>query len=363
MRAIGNARTLIKNYASTYYFLLTTIMSQKSILITGGAGFIGSHVVRRFVRNYPQYRIINLDSLTYAGNLDNVADVADEPNYLFVQADISDRNTIIALFDTYNIHSVIHLAAESHVDRSIENPILFVQTNVIGTINLLDAARHYWQKHPTQPDEQRHLFYQVSTDEVYGTLGEEGLFTETTPYDPRSPYSASKASADHFVMAYFHTYDLPALISNCSNNYGANQYPEKLIPLCISNIVEGRELPIYGDGKYTRDWLYVLDHARAIDIIFHQGVLGETYNVGGHNEWTNLDLVHLLCDLTDAELAQPVGTARQLIRFVKDRAGHDRRYAIDASKMQQHFGFLPSVDFPEGLRQTVQWYVQKLKNN
>ena len=335
-------------------------MFEQNILVTGGAGFIGSHLVRRLVNLYPQYRIINLDSLTYAANLDNIADIAQSPNYLFEQGDINNREFVFELFERYNIHSVIHLAAESHVDRSIENPLLFVQTNVIGTINLLDAARKYWKKEALKTAHPRHLFYQVSTDEVYGTLGEEGLFTETTPYDPRSPYSASKASADHFVMAYYHTYDIPVMISNCSNNYGANQYPEKLIPLCISNIVNNKPLPIYGDGKYTRDWLFVEDHARAIDMLFHKGALGETYNIGGHNEWKNIDLVHLLCDLTDEALDRPMGTARTLITYVKDRAGHDRRYAIDASKIQNEFGFVPSVDFPTGLRKTVEWYVKSL---
>lgn len=336
-------------------------MFEQNILVTGGAGFIGSHLVRRLVNNYPNYRIINLDSLTYAGNLENIADIAQAKNYIFEKGDIVDRAFVFALFEKYNIHSVIHLAAESHVDRSIENPLLFVQTNVIGTINLLDAARHHWKK--DNDNKHRHLFYQVSTDEVYGTLGEEGLFTETTAYDPRSPYSASKASADHFVMAYYHTYDIPVIISNCSNNYGANQYPEKLIPLCISNIVNGKALPIYGDGKYTRDWLFVDDHARAIEMLFHQGKLGETYNIGGHNEWTNIDLVNLLCDLTDESLEREIGTARKLITYVKDRAGHDRRYAIDASKIQNEFGFVPSVDFPTGLRKTVQWYVKQLVSN
>lgn len=333
-------------------------MSNIAILITGGAGFIGSHVVRRFVKNYPQYHIVNLDVLTYAADLANVAEVADAANYTFVKADINNRAQVAEIFKKYDIHSVIHLAAESHVDRSIENPLLFVETNIIGTLNLLDAARKYWAGE-REKNGQRHLFYQVSTDEVYGSLGEEGLFVETMPYDPRSPYSASKASADHFVRAYFHTYNLPTVVSNCSNNYGSHQYPEKLIPLCISNIINKKPLPIYGDGLYTRDWLWVDDHARAIEIIFHKAALGETYNVGGHNEWANIDLVHLLCDLCDKALGRSEGESRALIRFVKDRAGHDRRYAIDATKIQNDFGFLPSVEFPEGLRQTVDWYVRR----
>jgi len=325
------------------------------ILITGGAGFIGSHVVRLFVNKYPAYKIVNLDALTYAGNLENLADI-NSSNYEFVKADIRDRAAIFSLFEKYQFDSVIHLAAESHVDRSIESPTDFVDTNVIGTMNLLDAARHTWGKYPAKGDFRR-LFYQVSTDEVYGSLGETGFFTETTPYSPRSPYSASKAAADHLVMAYYHTYNLPALISNCSNNYGANQFPEKLIPLCIHNIKNNRPLPIYGNGDYTRDWLWVEDHARAIDTIFHNGLLGENYNVGGHNEWKNIDLVRLLCDLADAELGRAVGSSQQLITFVKDRAGHDKRYAIDATKIERELGWRPSVTFQEGLLATLRWYL------
>lgn len=332
--------------------------SPQYILVTGGAGFIGSHVVRRLVKQYPQYHILNLDCLTYAADLANVEDVAHEPNYTFLRVDIRQRERVMEVFKTYPISSVIHLAAESHVDRSIEDPLTFVHTNILGTINLLDAARQAWAGRSHNEHGARHVFYQVSTDEVYGSLGEEGLFEETTAYDPRSPYSASKASADHFVRAYWHTYNLPVVISNCSNNYGPNQYPEKLIPLCIKNIVDKKPLPIYGDGKYTRDWLFVEDHARAIDLIFHKAAVGETYNVGGHNEWKNLDLVHLLCDLCDSALQRPAGESRKLITFVKDRAGHDRRYAIDATKIQNQLGFQLSLDFPEGLRRTVEWYVR-----
>ncbi len=330
-------------------------MASRTILITGGAGFIGSHVVRLFANKYPHYNIVNLDKLTYAGNLENLHDVAQLPNYTFVKADIVNRQSIFDLFEQYAFDAVIHLAAESHVDRSIQNPLAFIETNVIGTLNLLDAARHYWTKENIAVG--KHLFYHISTDEVYGTLGETGLFTEETAYSPRSPYSASKASSDHLVEAYHHTYDLPMVISNCSNNYGSHQFPEKLIPLCIHNIKHKKALPIYGDGKYTRDWLWVNDHARAIDVIFHTGALGETYNIGGHNEWQNIDLVRLLCDVMDAELGQPQGTSQQLITFVKDRAGHDKRYAIDATKIQRELGWTPSVTFEEGLRQTVRWYL------
>ncbi len=325
------------------------------ILITGGAGFIGSHVVRLFINKYPDYKIVNLDALTYAGNLENLADI-NSPNYEFVKGDIRHREAIFALFEKYQFDAVIHLAAESHVDRSIENPNDFVDTNVIGTMNLLNAARHIWAKAPEKTG-IRKLFYQVSTDEVYGSLGKTGFFTETTPYSPRSPYSASKAAADHLVMAYYHTYNLPALISNCSNNYGANQFPEKLIPLCIHNIKNKLPLPIYGQGDYTRDWLWVEDHARAIDTIFHKGALGENYNVGGANEWENINLVRLLCDLADKELGRNVGSSQQLITFVKDRAGHDRRYAIDASKIQRELGWQPSVSFETGLLATLRWYL------
>ncbi len=325
---------------------------KQTILITGGAGFIGSHVVRLFVEKYQDIHVVNLDKLTYAGNLENLKDIDSKPNYTFVKGDIVDRSFIDALFQQYQFDGVIHLAAESHVDRSITNPLAFVETNILGTVNLLNAARHAWAD-----DLSSKRFYHVSTDEVYGTLGATGLFTEETSYDPRSPYSASKASSDHLVRAYFHTYDLPVVISNCSNNYGSHQFPEKLIPLCINNIKEGKPLPIYGDGKYTRDWLWVNDHARAIDTIYFKGVLGETYNIGGHNEWKNIDLVHLLCDLMDSELARPALSSRELITFVKDRQGHDRRYAIDAAKIAADLGWKPSVTFQEGLKNTVQWYL------
>lgn len=326
---------------------------KQTILITGGAGFIGSHVVRLFVEKYPDTHVVNLDKLTYAGNLENLLDVDQKPNYTFVKGDIVDRQFVQDLFEQYQFDGVIHLAAESHVDRSITNPIAFVETNILGTVNLLHAARQTWEG---KMEGKR--FYHVSTDEVYGTLGATGLFTEETAYDPRSPYSASKASSDHLVRAYYHTYDLPVVISNCSNNYGSHQFPEKLIPLCIHNIKEGKALPIYGDGKYTRDWLWVNDHARAIDTIYERGVLGETYNIGGHNEWKNLDLVHLLCDVMDEELGKPQGTSRELITFVKDRQGHDRRYAIDAAKIARELGWEPSVTFQEGLRASVKWYLK-----
>lgn len=326
---------------------------KQTILITGGAGFIGSHVVRLLVEKYPDTQIVNLDKLTYAGNLENLSDVDQKPNYTFVKGDIVDRQFVQDLFEQYQFDGVIHLAAESHVDRSITNPIAFVETNILGTVNLLHAARQTWEG---KMEGKR--FYHVSTDEVYGTLGATGLFTEETSYDPRSPYSASKASSDHLVRAYYHTYDLPIVISNCSNNYGSHQFPEKLIPLCINNIKEGKALPIYGDGKYTRDWLWVNDHATAIDKIYQEGVLGETYNIGGHNEWKNIDLVHLLCDVMDEELGKPQGTSRELITFVKDRQGHDRRYAIDAAKIARELGWEPSVTFQEGLRTSVKWYLK-----
>lgn len=325
---------------------------KNKLLITGGAGFIGSHVVRRFVHAYPNYHIINLDALTYAGNLENLSDLEHHPNYTFEKGDINDPVFLADLFERHRIDGVIHLAAESHVDRSIANPLAFVQTNVIGTVNLLNAARDWWKD-----DLAGRRFYHVSTDEVYGSLGEEGLFTEETPYDPRSPYSASKASSDHFVRAYFHTFHLPVLLSNCSNNYGPNQFPEKLIPLVINNIVENRPLPIYGDGKYTRDWLWVKDHAAAIDVVFHRGIVGETYNIGGNNEWKNIDLVHKLCDIMDELLGRSPGSSRQLITFVRDRPGHDRRYAIDASKIRRDLGWEPSIQFEEGFRETAQWYL------
>ena len=324
---------------------------EKTILITGGAGFIGSHVVRLFVTKYPHYRIINLDALTYAGNLENLRDIERAFNYEFVKGDIVDADFISELFMTYQFNGVIHLAAESHVDRSISDPMSFIKTNIIGTVNLLNAARDTWK------NTEGGRFYHVSTDEVYGSLGEEGFFTETTAYDPRSPYSASKASSDHIVRAYHHTYDLPIVISNCSNNYGPNHFPEKLIPLIISNIMNEKPLPVYGDGKYTRDWLWVKDHALAIDTIFHTGRTGETYNIGGNNEWKNIDLVEKLCDIMDEKLGKPQGTSKQLITFVKDRAGHDRRYAIDASKLQNELGWTPSVKFEEGFRMTIDWYL------
>lgn len=328
-------------------------MSTKKILITGGAGFIGSHVVRLFLEKYPSYEIINLDALTYAGNLENLKDIENAPNYHFVKGDIRDMLFIQELFQKHSFEGIIHLAAESHVDRSISNPIAFVETNVVGTLHLLNAAREQWKE-----NKEGKRFYHISTDEVYGSLGDTGLFTEETSYDPRSPYSASKASSDHFVRAYGHTYDLPVVISNCSNNYGPNQFPEKLIPLCIHNIKTGKPLPIYGDGKYTRDWLWVKDHAAAIDLVFHQGKFLETYNIGGHNEWKNIDLVHLLCDICDSFLGKTQGSSRELIRFIKDRPGHDRRYAIDATKIHNELGFLPSIQFEEGLRQTVAWYLE-----
>lgn len=326
-----------------------------TILITGGAGFIGSHVVRLFVQKYPQYRIVNLDALTYAGSQANLRDVENAPNYVFEKADIRDQARIRELFAQYRFDGVIHLAAESHVDRSIENPLAFVETNVLGTVNLLNAARQAWKD-----DYAGKCFYHISTDEVYGSLGDEGFFTEETPYDPRSPYSASKASSDHFVRAYHHTYGLPAVISNCSNNYGPNQYPEKLIPVMINSIRNNKPLPVYGDGKNVRDWLWVKDHAGAIDLIFHQGKPGETYNIGGNNEWRNIDLVEKLCDIMDELLGRAPGTSRQLISFVTDRLGHDRRYAIDATKIRRELGWEPSIRFEEGFRETARWYLEHL---
>lgn len=324
----------------------------KSILITGGAGFIGSHVVRRFVKRYPQYHIVNLDALTYAGNLENLADIESHPNYHFVKADITDAVALREVFEKHRPDGIIHLAAESHVDRSITDPLAFVKTNVIGTVNLLNEARALWGD-----NFENRLFYHVSTDEVYGSLGDEGLFEETTAYDPNSPYSASKASSDHFVRAYGETYGLPYVITNCSNNYGPNHFPEKLIPLFINNIVNLKPLPVYGDGNYTRDWLYVIDHARAIDTVFHDGLVGETYNIGGFNEWKNIDLVKVLCKLMDEKLGRPVGTSEGLITYVKDRPGHDRRYAIDSTKIKTELGWEPSVTFEEGLAKTIDWYM------
>lgn len=335
--------------------VMTTIsaMTNKTLLITGGAGFIGSHVVRLFVHKYPACRIVNLDALTYAGNLENLRDVEQAPNYTFEKGDITDSGSLQALFDKYRFDGVIHLAAESHVDRSISNPEAFVETNVLGTVKLLNAARNLWKNAP-----EGKRFYHVSTDEVYGSLGEEGYFTEETRYDPRSPYSASKAASDHFVRAYFHTYGLPVVLSNCSNNYGPNHFPEKLIPLIINNIRQGKPLPVYGDGQYTRDWLWVKDHAAAIDLIFHKGRTGETYNIGGNNEWKNIDLVEKLCDIMDELLGRPAGASRQLITFVKDRPGHDRRYAIDATKLKTELGWEPSVRAEEGFRETAKWYLE-----
>ncbi len=332
--------------------LMAKTKEMKEILITGGAGFIGSHVVRLFVTKYPACRVVNLDKLTYAGNLANLKDIEDMPNYRFVRGDIVDGDFVQQLFRDHQFDGVIHLAAESHVDRSISNPMEFVFTNVIGTVNLLNAARHCWGDSP-----QGKLFYHVSTDEVYGSLGKEGIFTEETRYDPHSPYSASKASSDHFVRAYHDTYGLPVVISNCSNNYGSFQFPEKLLPLFINNIRYNKPLPVYGKGENVRDWLWVEDHARAIDLIFHRGRVGETYNIGGHNEWRNIDLIRLMCRIMDRKLDRTPGTSEKLITFVKDRAGHDLRYAIDSSKLQRDLGWTPSVQFEEGLEKTIDWYL------
>jgi len=328
-------------------------MKLKPVLVTGGAGFIGSHVVRRLVENYPDYMIYNLDSLTYAGNLENLIDVQHKSNYKFIKADIIDEQSIDSLFKKHKFESVIHLAAESHVDRSITDPLAFVKTNILGTLNLLNAFKEIWKE-----DFSGKRFYHISTDEVYGSLGDIGLFTEDTSYKPNSPYSASKASSDHFVRAYGETYSIPYVISNCSNNYGPNQFPEKLIPLFINNIINKTPLPVYGDGNYTRDWLYVIDHAAAIDLIFHRAENGKTYNIGGFNEWKNIDLIELLCDLMDKKLGQPEKSARHLITFVKDRPGHDYRYAIDATNLAKDLGWKPSVTFEEGLEKTVDWYLK-----
>ena len=326
---------------------------KRTIVITGGAGFIGSHVVRLFVNKYPDYKIINLDALTYAGNLENLRDIENAPNYHFEKADILDTEALDGLFSKYHPDGIIHLAAESHVDRSILSPLDFVYTNVIGTVNLLNVAKKYWD---SNLDGKR--FHHVSTDEVFGALGEKGFFTEETPYDPHSPYSASKASSDHFVRAYYDTYNLPIVITNCSNNYGPNHFPEKLIPLFINNIIQKKPLPVYGDGKYTRDWLFVKDHATAIDLVFHKGKTGDTYAIGGFNEWKNIDLVKLLCRLMDEKLGRKNGESEQLISYVKDRPGHDRRYAIDATKINSELGWKPSVNFEEGLSQTIDWYLE-----
>jgi dTDP-glucose 4,6-dehydratase len=328
---------------------------EKSILITGGAGFIGSHVVRLFVKKYPNYRIVNLDCLTYAGNLENLKDIEGEKNYIFAKADINNEDLLKEVFNDYQITDVIHLAAESHVDRSITDPLAFVKTNVMGTVNLLNTAKNFWK------DKENHLFYHVSTDEVYGSLDDGGYFLETTPYDPQSPYSSSKAASDHFVRAYANTYGLRTVISNCSNNYGPNQFPEKLIPLCIHNIKQNKPLPVYGKGENIRDWLYVVDHARAIDLVFHEGKTNETYNIGGFNEWKNIDIVKLLCEIMDRKLGRDKGASAQLITFVKDRAGHDQRYAIDADKINKKLGWKPSLTFEVGIEETVDWYLKNEK--
>jgi len=323
-----------------------------TILITGGAGFIGSHLTRLFVNKYPGYQIINLDKLTYAGNLENLRDIESKSNYIFVKGDITDSLFIRQLFNKYKFSAVIHSAAESHVDRSISDPLAFVQTNVTGTTTLLHIANEFWKNDPSNK-----LFYHISTDEVYGSLGNEGFFTEKSPYDPRSPYSASKASSDHLVRAFYHTYKLPVIISNCSNNYGPFHFPEKLIPLCINNIIHNKPLPVYGKGENIRDWLYVEDHVKAIDLIFHKGRVGETYNIGGHNEWKNIDIIKELCRQMDQKLGREMGTSERLITFVKDRAGHDLRYAVDAGKLMNELGWKPSLQFEEGLSKTIDWYL------
>jgi dTDP-glucose 4,6-dehydratase len=333
-------------------------MEHRTILITGGAGFIGSHLVRLMVNKYPNYKIVNLDKLTYAGNLANLTDIENAKNYEFVKGDIVDADFIHDLFNQYQFDAVIHLAAESHVDRSIANPMDFIMTNIVGTANLLNASRNSWMgKNSKLETRNSKLFYHVSTDEVYGSLGETGMFLETTPYDPRSPYSASKASSDHLVRAYHHTYGLPMVISNCSNNYGSHQFPEKLIPLFIHNIKNNKHLPVYGKGENIRDWLWVEDHARAIDVIFHEAKVGETYNIGGHNEWKNIDLIKVICKVMDKKLGRVEGESEKLITYVTDRAGHDLRYAIDSTKLQHDLGWLPSLQFEEGIEKTIDWYL------
>ncbi|MCX6255782.1 MAG: dTDP-glucose 4,6-dehydratase [Bacteroidia bacterium] len=329
---------------------------KKTILITGGAGFIGSHVTRRFVNNYPDYLIVNADKLTYAGNLENLTDIEVKKNYFFEKVDIVDKQSVLGLFKKYGFNGIIHLAAESHVDRSITGPDEFVFTNIVGTVNLLNAALNNWKN-----SFEGKLFYHISTDEVYGSLGKEGLFTEETAYDPKSPYSASKASSDHMIRAYYHTFGIPMVISNCSNNYGPNQFPEKLIPLAINNIKNNKPIPVYGKGENIRDWLYVEDHASAIDLIFHRGNVGETYNIGGNNEWKNIDLIKLLCRIMDKKLKRPAGTSEKLITYVKDRHGHDMRYAIDSSKIQKELGWSPIPEFADGLEKTVEWYLTNTK--
>ncbi len=325
---------------------------EHTILISGGAGFIGSHLTRLFVNKYPEYEIVNLDKLTYAGNLENLKDVEDKSNYQFIKGDITDIDLVKNIFEKYKFSAVLHCAAESHVDRSISDPLAFVKTNVVGTVTLLQTAKEFWKA-----DYNNKLFYHISTDEVYGSLGDEGFFIEETPYDPRSPYSASKASSDHFVRAFYHTYKLPTVISNCSNNYGPYHFPEKLIPLCINNILNNNPLPIYGKGENVRDWLFVEDHVNAIDVIFHKGKIGETYNIGGHNEWQNIDIIKELCRQMDKKLGRENGSSEKLITFVKDRAGHDMRYAIDAAKLKNELGWKPSLQFEEGLSKTIDWYL------